>query len=765
MPDVSLNGIEFTIKGSADEASASIDSLIESLNKLAGALGNVVSKSNLKSVGKKVKEALAPLSEELQDVIRNADKVDVLKAKLGSLSLTLEDAFKSGNLDKAWSIKGQILSTAAALEKATGAANQTQKSIKNIGDSAKRANSPLKNFVSSIKRIAMYRIIRSIIKEITEAIKEGAKNFYDFSKAAGAPFAAAMDGVKASAQQMKNQLGAAFGTLFTTIAPILNNLISLVTKFANVLTMIFARLGGASGWYRATEASADAISDVGGAAREAMKYLAPFDELNRLPDERGGGGGGSGNNGGDYEWVPFEQFDIGDGLASIVQWFTDAFNGAAEWIEEQDWLNLASNIITKIGEAFEKIDWAGLAQSISRFIGAALGAVAGLLVGALADLVTGISDKIYEAFHNDDGTRKTGEEIWNGIKEGIVSAITNVWQWIKDNIVTPFVSGFKKAFGIASPATEMVEPGKYVGEGILEGIKKPFENIKNWVKENILNPLKEQLENITNNPTVKVLVNLARNAWTSVKKWITDKFMGGDVDKKIGVKRDTSIWKNIGSWITNNFMGDTVSKAIGIKRDTSIWSNVGSWISNNWLGGSVFSKVSLKRNDTPGYSWASVAKWIDNNYLGGFVQMGVQLVRSGWTYVNNWLQQFIGNRDLEYGVGFVAAAKGGIVSRATLFGGVLAGEAGAEAIIPLERNTEWVGMVASGLVQELAKASGNNENGSMADAMYIAFSRALAENSDDRDIVLDGDVVYRKMVQRNRRETYRSGVNPLASMG
>ena len=43
-------------------------------------------------------------------------------------------------------------------------------------------------------------------------------------------------------------------------------------------------------------------------------------------------------------------------------------------------------------------------------------------------------------------------------------------------------------------------------------------------------------------------------------------------------------------------------------------------------------------------------------------------------------------------------ARGGIVDGATLFG---AGEAGKEAIIPLERNTEWISMVADGIIDRI----------------------------------------------------------------
>ena len=205
------------------------------------------------------------------------------------------------------------------------------KTAESAGKAAEKSAGGMSKFASSIARIAKYRMIRAIIRGIVDGIKEGATNFYNFSKATGdtmVGFQSALDSTKAAASQMKNQLGAAFGTLYAQIAPIINNLIAIVTKLANVLTMLFARLGGADGWYRAADganAAADAASGAGQAAKEAMKYLAPFDELNRLHSKNQGGGGSSGGGGGNYEWVPFEEFDLGDGIASFFETIKDIF--------------------------------------------------------------------------------------------------------------------------------------------------------------------------------------------------------------------------------------------------------------------------------------------------------------------------------------------------------------------------------------------------------------------------------------------------------
>ena len=46
--------------------------------------------------------------------------------------------------------------------------------------------------------------------------------------------------------------------------------------------------------------------------------------------------------------------------------------------------------------------------------------------------------------------------------------------------------------------------------------------------------------------------------------------------------------------------------------------------------------------------------------------------------------------------------------------------------------------------------------------MYRAFSRALADSDLGGDIELDGNILYRAMVQRNRQNTRVTGVNAMA---
>lgn len=179
------------------------------------------------------------------------------------------------------------------------AATSVSKGIKDISKAASNSKSPLENFISSLKRIAFYRIIRSIIKSITQAFQEGLQNAYAFSQGIegeGHRFAAAMDSMKTAGTTMKNQLGSAFIALLTAIAPAVNAIISLVTKLANALSQLFAVFTGGT-YLKAAEVPQQYAEAAGGAAKKTKEWrnqLMGFDEINRLdePNEPGGGGGG-----------------------------------------------------------------------------------------------------------------------------------------------------------------------------------------------------------------------------------------------------------------------------------------------------------------------------------------------------------------------------------------------------------------------------------------------------------------------------------------
>ena len=285
--------------------------------------------------------APTPLSNADQEMISTANEIDLLKMKLESLNAAMQEAFGTGNAEKAQALRAQIIHTEQALEKAENAAKGAARGVKELAEEAKKSNSPLGNFVASLKRIAFYRIIRGIIKSITQAFQEGLEKAYLFSQGMtgeGARFAAAMDNIKSAGNQMKGQLGSAFISLLTAVEPILIQIINLVTAAADAISQLLSAFTGTT-YLKANNTAAkfaDTMARGGAAAKEWKNQLMGFDEINRLNEPSSGGGGGGTNPLAGYEMVdtPISEFWLGmaDKLRPIIEDIKTMFNGLIEFI-------------------------------------------------------------------------------------------------------------------------------------------------------------------------------------------------------------------------------------------------------------------------------------------------------------------------------------------------------------------------------------------------------------------------------------------------
>ena len=282
------------------------------------------------------------------------------------------------------------------------------KACLSAGKSATKGASGLGKFVSSLKRIAFYRAIRSAIRYVTDSFKQGLDAAYNWSKQQGGQYAMlykAMDKLSAASGRMKLQLGAAFGGLLTAITPILIQIINLVTAAADAITRFFAVLNG-SGYYKKAVGSLDDVGNAAsGAGKKVKGLLASWDELNVIGKESGGGGGSSGTDySGMYVWENAESewatlfrdgdfFGIGDkiseALGNVAQKITnflkkpeiqnfganlaEALNGAVS--NPEAFAKIGETIGTAIGTAtkwvvefFTHIDWNAVKVALVAFV-------------------------------------------------------------------------------------------------------------------------------------------------------------------------------------------------------------------------------------------------------------------------------------------------------------------------------------------------------------------------------------------------------------
>lgn len=139
-------------------------------------------------------------------------------------------------------------------------------------------------------------------------------------------------------------------------------------------------------------------------------------------------------------------------------------------LKKLDWQQIGRDIETFL----DNVDWSGIVSSITEGIGAAVGGLAALLWEIIGDEWDSMIDTWME------NTEKCGGDIIAGLLVSIVEALANIGTWIVDNIFTPFINGFKEAFGIHSPSTVMEEQGGYIISGLLNGITNAWENVKTF---------------------------------------------------------------------------------------------------------------------------------------------------------------------------------------------------------------------------------------------------------------------------------------------
>lgn len=173
--------------------------------------------------------------------------------------------------------------------------------------------------------------------------------------------------------------------------------------------------------------------------------------------------------------------ELADGFSKFAIGF---FDGITNAIESVDWKKIGENVKTFL----KNVNWSGIADSIMEGIGAALGGLAALIWG----LVEEAWDNVVKWWK--DVAYEDGQFTISGLLDGIVKALSSIGTWIKEHIFNPIINGFKKAFGIASPAKKMNEPGQMVGEGILEGFANAFKSIGTWLDEKIFTPLVNGIE-------------------------------------------------------------------------------------------------------------------------------------------------------------------------------------------------------------------------------------------------------------------------------
>lgn len=164
-------------------------------------------------------------------------------------------------------------------------------------------------------------------------------------------------------------------------------------------------------------------------------------------------------------------------FAKLGQTVSDGVKGVFDFgiaaIEGVDWPTVGE----KVWDGLSAIDWSGISDKFFELLGAAFGGLSAFLGGFISDAVAGAQKYFQKKIEECGGKISLG--ILKGIKDGIVG----IGEWIVDHVFTPFIDGFKKAFGIHSPSTVMAEQGGFVISGLLKGVEDKAGNFFGYIKD------------------------------------------------------------------------------------------------------------------------------------------------------------------------------------------------------------------------------------------------------------------------------------------
>ena len=518
-----LRNIGEAVSEITDDTVKRLDEMTHALERLRGI--DLRGFSSAVKAMKRESGALIPTGSAPSD----KELLDMFTGKIGSVADTsnydgLVSAFKqlTSYGQKFLSLLGSAAKEAAKIAKHILSFAKAKISIwwdKSAFKNLERAASRVRRVISSFGRVAFYRAIRSAIKYVTDALKEGTENAYHFAREFGDStryIADAYDSLNSSNFKMSNQLGAAWATLIATIEPIIQRIIALVTRAAQVLTQFFAILSGKGTYLKAIDYSkkwADTTAGGAAAAKEWKNQLMGFDEINRLgaPSD-GGGGGGSGLP--DFENM-FEEAPIEGFLADVKKAF-----------ESGEWTELGQLLGDKFNEIVDSIHWIDLGNKIGRGIQAAVTtAYTALKVADFQNLGKKISYLINNALANIDFEQlgrfamRLKTALWDviygvvvGLNWGMLArklsdfikgALNELAEWIRSldpheiaEAITDFFSNID-AKGIASALRDVLKAafdllkgiirelipddwGKSIGEGLKSGLVSAIKGMKDW---------------------------------------------------------------------------------------------------------------------------------------------------------------------------------------------------------------------------------------------------------------------------------------------
>lgn len=234
--------------------------------KALDTLGNSLKafQDNIKGIGgKRIEQFAASIQGLVNSIskITGLEKIEALGASLKTVADPLRD-----------------LGAASAIIKVGENEKKQREETKKTREETKKTTKANHQFLSSLVRIAKYRLIRSAIKAIGDSIRSAMGNLYTFDKFMGGSgaFSSTLDQLASSLIYLQNSFMVAFSPLIEVVVPILTQVMDKIAQFNNAVGNMFAVIQGKN-VYTAASKSALTYMQI---AKQAQNVTLGFDELN-----------------------------------------------------------------------------------------------------------------------------------------------------------------------------------------------------------------------------------------------------------------------------------------------------------------------------------------------------------------------------------------------------------------------------------------------------------------------------------------------------
>lgn len=264
--EATIETLNIKVEGESKSAESTLDRVLKKLERIKEATRgtNGGGTSSLNSHFNNLDKTLGSIKEKLRSVSQITDDLRERTSKCQQTSVAYADA----------------------MDGVKEIAEQSQGRFKTLSENIKEAfkTSRPAAFVSVLKtigRLTLYRMIRSMIKQVTEGFKTGIDDMYQYSKTFNGSYAQSMDQLASANLTFKNSIGAIMAPLIELVTPWLDSLLTKLVEVNNTIAMVFAHLAGKSTYSKAVRVTTEYAEAANQASENTSKVTEKVEELKR----------------------------------------------------------------------------------------------------------------------------------------------------------------------------------------------------------------------------------------------------------------------------------------------------------------------------------------------------------------------------------------------------------------------------------------------------------------------------------------------------